>query len=148
MDENPADNIPTRQYTGKRPPGLTILCILTFIGSGVSALSSLFVAAAYDLMPEAIKQSPIQDGGALLEMINSAGPLFFLITGILYLASLAGAIFMYKLRKPGFHLYTLAQLAMMIVPLLMIKGFVLPVSNLLLTGSFILAYAVNIRIMR
>ncbi|MHC1776144.1 MAG: hypothetical protein AB9834_12100 [Lentimicrobium sp.] len=148
MDETPTENIPTRQYNGKRPPGLTILCILTFIGSGASAISSLFVAAAYDLMPEAIKQSPIQDSGALLEMINSAGPSFFLITGILYLASLAGAILMFRLNKAGFHLYTTAQLAMLIVPLLMIKGFVLPVSNLLLTGSFILAYAVNIRTMR
>ncbi|MBK6966583.1 MAG: hypothetical protein IPH20_22455 [Bacteroidales bacterium] len=148
MDENPTENIPTRQYTGKRPPGLTILCVLTFIGSGASAISSLFVAAAYDLMPEAIKQSPIQDSGALLEMINSAGPLFFFITGILYLASLSGAILMFRLYKNGFHLYTTAQLAMLIVPLLMIEGFVLPVANLLLTGSFIMAYAVNIRIMR
>ncbi len=148
MDENPVKNIQDRQYNGKRLPGLTFLCILSFIGSGLSALSSLLIAATYDLLPEAIKQSPLKDKEALLEMINSAGPLFFLITGLLYLVSLSGVILMFRLRKTGFHLYTIAQLIMLIAPLLMIDGFVFPLSNLMLTASFILAYAVNIRTMR
>ena len=148
MDENPTENTFPRQYNGKRPPGLTFLCILTFIGSGISAISSLFVAAAYNLIPEAVKQSPLQDAEAVLNLIRSAGPDFFAIMGILYLISFAGAIMMFKLKRNGFHIYTTAQLAMLILPLLMIDGFVIPVSNLLLTGSFVLAYAVNIRIMR
>lgn len=147
MDENQTDTSPIKKFDGKRPPGLTFLCILTFIGSGISALSSLLMAAAYNLIPEAVKQSPFQDTEAVLELIRSAGPGFFAIMGVLYLVSLAGAVLMFKLRKNGFHLYTTAQLAMLILPLLMIDGFVIPVSNLLLTGSFILAYAVNIRIM-
>jgi hypothetical protein len=148
MDENQTESTPTQQTNGKRPPGLTFLCILTFIGSGMSALSSLLMAAAYNLIPEAVKQSPLQDTEAVLNLIRSAGPDFFAIMGILYLVSLAGAILMFKLKRNGFHIYTTAQLAMLILPLLMIDGFIIPVSNLLLTGSFVLAYAVNIRIMR
>jgi len=148
MDEPKTETTPTQPINGKRPPGLTFLCILTFIGSGISAISSLFVAAAYNLIPEAVKQSPLQDAEAVLNLIRSAGPDFFAIMGILYLISLAGAIMMFKLKRNGFHIYTTAQLAMLILPLLMIDGFVIPVSNLLLTGSFVLAYAVNIRIMR
>ena len=149
MDENNTQNInentPEVKFNGKRPPGLTILCILSFIGSGMSAVSSFFVAGAYNLIPLAVKQTPVPDAEALLQMIRSAGPLFFFFMGILYLVSLAGAILMFKLKKTGFHLYTLAQLCMLILPSLMISGFELPVSNLLLTGSFVLAYAVNIR---
>jgi len=143
--ENITENTPEVKFSGKRPPGLTILCVLTFIGSGMSAISSFFVAGAYNLIPLAVKQTPVPDAEALLQMIRSAGPLFFFFMGILYLISLAGAIFMFKLKKTGFHVYTLAQLSMLILPSLMISGFELPVSNLLLTGSFVLAYAVNIR---
>ncbi|MFH1118451.1 MAG: hypothetical protein V1775_01420 [Bacteroidota bacterium] len=147
MDENTIENNPTRQFNGKRPPGLTILCILSFIGSGMSAISSLFVAAAFDLIPQALEQSPFQDKAAVLNLIRNAGPGFFAISGILNLASLTGVYLMFRLQKKGFHLYTITQLLMLIVPSLMIHGFDLPVSNLLLTGSFIMAYAVNIRIM-
>lgn len=144
--ENITENSPEVKFNGKRPPGLTILCILSFIGSGGSAISSFFVAGAFNLIPLAVKQTPVADAEALLKMITTAGPLFFFFMGILYLISLAGAIYMFKLRKTGFHLYTVAQLCMLILPSLMISGFELPVSNLLLTGSFILAYAVNIRL--
>lgn len=147
MDENLTETPQIKKFNGKRPPGLTFLCILTFVGSGMSAISSLFMAAAYNLIPEAVKQSPLQDTEAVLELIRSAGPGFFAIIGVLYMVSLAGAVLMFKLRRNGFHIYTTAQLALLILPLLMIDGFVIPVSNLLLTGSFILAYAVNIRIM-
>ena len=145
MEDHPVQHTPAQKFNGKRPPGLTFLCILTFAGSGLSAISSFFVALAYNIIPLAVKQSPIPESEALLQLIRSAGPWFFLIMGILYLVSFAGAILMFRLRKTGFHLYTLAQLCMLILPSLMIPGFELPLSNLLLTGTFILAYAVNIR---
>lgn len=148
MDENTTEQYPVTQFSEKRPTVLTILCIFTFIGSGMSAISSFFVALAYDMIPMAIKESPFPDTETLIEMIKLAGAGFFAIMGVLYLLSLAGALLMFKLRKTGFHFYTLSQLVMLILPSIMISGFVLPVSNMLLTGSFILAYGVNIKIMR
>ena len=135
-------------FTGKRLPSLTFLCILTFIGSGVSALSSLFVVMAYDIMPMAVEQSPIPGAEEMMELVIAAGRSFFVYMGLLYGLSLLGAIFMWKLNKKGFHLYTIAQLLMIIVPLLMVTGYKTPFTTILLTASFILAYGVNLRFMR
>lgn len=150
MEENPNEitSTPVKNMPVKRPPGLTFLCILSFIGSGISAISSLFVAIIYDMIPYIVKDSPFADAATLTEMIKSAGPLFFTLMGLLYLGSLAGAILMFRLKKIGFHFYVIAQLFMLLLPSLLIDGFVVPASNLLLTGSFVLAYAVNIRSMR
>ncbi len=147
MDEFSTDTTPVSQFSGKRPIGLTILCILTFLGSGLSAMSSFFVALAYNIIPLAVKESPFGDTSAVLDMIKNAGPWFFAIMGVLYLGSLVGAFFMFQLRKTGFHIYTTAQLIMLIIPSLMIEGYILPFANLLLTGSFVLAYGINRRIM-
>lgn len=148
MEENISGPGPSEVYNGKRPPGLTLLCVLTFIGSGLSALSSFFIAAAYNIIPAAIENSPFQNGAEMLNMVKMAGPSFFLVMGLLYLVSLTGSIFMFSLRKEGFHIYSISQLMMLIVPSLLIKGYIAPWSNILLTGSFILAYAVNRRFKR
>ena len=135
-------------YTGKRLPSLTLLCILTFIGSGAFAFFSFFVVMAYDIMPMAVEQSPVAGAEELMELVIAAGRSFFVYMGLLYGLSLVGAIFMWKLNKKGFHLYTIAQLLMIIVPLLMVTGYKTPFSTILLTASFVLAYGVNLRFMR
>ncbi len=143
-NENPTNTL----NSVKRPPGLAMLCILTFIGSGVSVISSIFVVLAYDLIPLAAAQSPVPNVEEMIELVLTAGRDFFMVMGLLYALSLLGAIYMWKLSKKGFHVYTSAQLVMLIVPLLMIKGYQTPFPTVLLTASFILAYGLNLRIMR
>ena len=142
------ENTEVKPFNGKRPPNLMLLCILTFIGSGISAISSLFVVMAYDIMPMAVEQSPIPGAKEMMELVTAAGRSFFIYMGLLYGLSVLGAFFMWKLNKKGFHLYTVAQLLMIIVPLLMISGYQTPFPTILLTASFILAYALNLRFMR
>ena len=142
------ENTEVKSFNGKRPPNLMLLCILTFIGSGISAISSLFVVMAYDIMPMAVEQSPIPGAKEMMELVMAAGRSFFIYMGLLYGLSVLGAFFMWKLNKKGFHLYTVAQLLMIIVPLLMISGYQTPFPTILLTASFILAYALNLRFMR
>lgn len=132
----------------KRPPGLTMLCILTFIGSGVSVISSIFIVLAFDMIPLVAAQSPVPNVEEMIELVLTAGRDFFMVMGLLYALSLLGAIFMWKRNKKGFHIYTSAQLVMLIVPLIMIKGYQTPFTTVLLTASFILAYGLNLRIMR
>lgn len=143
-DQDPGMMQDTKKRVG-RPHSLVILCAMSFIGSGLSTISSFFVAGAFELMPAAIKTSMLPESEELLKLIQTAGPLFFVIMGILYLVSFIGVYLMFKLRKTGFHFYTSSQLVMLMVPTFMINGFTLPVSNLMLTGSFILAYAVNLK---
>ncbi|HCT70979.1 MAG TPA: hypothetical protein DF409_08025 [Bacteroidales bacterium] len=125
-----------------------MLCILSFIGGGGTALSSLFVVMAYDIIPLALKQMPVPEAESMLELVQSAGKNFFVVTGLLNLLSLTGAILMWKLRKAGFHFYTIAQLLLLAAPLLMIAGYRIPFTTFLLTGTFILGYGLNLRFMR
>lgn len=148
METESSENPTNTLNSGKRPPGLTMLCILTFIGSGVSVISSIFVILAYDLIPLAAAQSPVPNIEEMIELVLIAGRNFFMVMGLLYALSLLGAIYMWKLSKKGFHVYTSAQLLMLIVPLLMIKGYQTPFATVLLTASFVLAYGLNLRVMR
>ena len=147
MEEQFTDKTPE---PGKviRPVNLTILCILTFIGSGLSLLSSVFVLMAFDIIPEAARLSPMPGAEEMVQLVLKAGRLFFVVMGVLYFFSLAGAIFMWKLRKNGFHIYTISQLLMLAVPLLMIQGYQIPLASALLTASFVLAYGLNLKFMR
>jgi len=148
MEEN--QDIPKPGVTKPvtRPPTLSLLCILTFIGSLGSAMSSFFIALAYNIMPEAIVQSGIPEAEQMLALVQTAGRNFFILFGGLNLVSFAGALMMWKLNKKGFHVYTLAQLLMLTLPLLMINGYRSPWSSLLLTATFIFAYAINTRFMK
>ena len=148
MTEQTTEDNKRQFYTGKRPPTLTLLCILSFSGGGGTALSSLFVVMAYNIIPLALKQMPVPEAESMLELVQSAGKNFFVVTGLLNLLSLAGAILMWKLRKTGFHLYTIAQLLLLAAPLLMIAGYQIPFTTFLLTGTFILGYGLNLRFMR
>ncbi|HOP12599.1 hypothetical protein [Lentimicrobium sp.] len=148
MTEQTPEDKKQQFYTGKRPSTLTMLCILSFIGSGGTALSSLFVIMAYDIIPMALEQMPVPEAESMLELVQAAGKNFFAVTGLLNLLSLTGAILMWKLRKTGFHLYTIAQLLLLAAPLLMIAGYQIPFTTFLLTGTFILGYGLNIRFMR
>ncbi|MBV2247309.1 MAG: hypothetical protein KUL83_09110 [Lentimicrobium sp.] len=135
-------------YTGKRPPSLTLLCIMSFIGSGASLLSSVVVALAYNMLPAIAEQSPLPQAKEMIEFVLLGGRIFFVWMSIWYALSLIGVYFMWKLRKKGFHFYTISQLLMLITPLFLFPNYQLPISNLLLTGSFILAYRLNMRFMR
>lgn len=135
-------------YTGKRPPSLTLLCIMSFIGSGVSIISSVVVALAFDILPDIAQQSPLPQAEEMVEFVRMGGRLFFVLMSIWNILSFIGVWFMWNLRKTGFHFYTLAQLFMLITPLFLFTNYQLPLSNLLLTGTFILAYGLNMRFMR
>jgi hypothetical protein len=116
------------QQTTQRPTFLTVLCILTFIGSGlgillnllgifgIGALSSL--ASTYGAPADAGVMKPI------LMLIFSAGSLY-------------GAILMWNLKKMGFYLYVAAQV------LLVAFGFTW--IGLFFAALFIVLYVLNFK---
>ncbi|MCD4732189.1 MAG: hypothetical protein K8R74_16400, partial [Bacteroidales bacterium] len=81
------------------------------------------------------------------EMIMSGGKKFFLTGFIFYTISLAGAMQMWKLRKIGFHLYTGAQVFILLLPLVLIENFQFSLLSLFVTAAFIIAYASNLKYM-
>jgi len=128
-----------------RPELLSVLCILTFIGSGLAVFSNLFIFMSFDEVLTIMEDYEL--GLPEFEMIMSGGKRFFITGFILYSISLIGAIQMWKLRKIGFHLYTVAQIFILLLPVVFIQAYQFSVISLLLTIAFILAYFSNLKFM-
>lgn len=160
MDEQhniePANQAP--QQTGF----LRFLCILTFLGSGMLTFIFLIYGLFFDslkaLANEKLKQTEIElyknldiDPSIVIayaQQLFSTGRYYMFINAFTYSCSLYGAILMWKLRKTGFHLYSLAQIILLILPLMFIEGFRMPFITILVTVTFIFGYSTFLRSMR
>lgn len=136
----------SQKETVKRSDLLTVLCILTFIGSGLAAFSNLFIYLSYEEMLTIIDEFEFEIPG--FDMMMSGGRRFFLTGFILYTFSWVGALQMWKLKKIGFHLYTGAQVFILILPVILIPTYPFSIFSLLFTALFIAAYAMNLKFMK
>ncbi len=131
MEENKDVQANAQATANQRPTFLTVLCILTFIGSGLLLLFSilgLFAAGALEGMAKSMPG--FTSGGGILKSI---------ILVVLAAGSLYGAIMMWQLKKMGFYLYALANIILVIISF----GWV----NLIITAAFIIMYFVNLKYM-
>jgi len=124
----------TNQTAGakKRPTFLTVLCILTFIGSGLGLLFSIIgvvAAGALSGIASKLPMSTVADVG----MGKSIAIL------VMYAGSLFGAIQMWNLKKLGFFIYAIANI------ILLVLNF--GIWGLVFTAAFIVMYAVNLKYM-
>lgn len=143
MEEKPTTNFP-------RPELLKLLCILTFIGSGLSMLSNVALFALIDQVRGMFAENQTYTlFGVEMDMsvFLQVNPLFFMVQAVLFSLSFLGALQMWKLNKIGFHIYSIAQISLLIVPKLFIPGMPFPVLDLVLTGSFIYFYYLNVKFM-
>jgi hypothetical protein len=140
------ENTQIQKPKPKRPQLLSILCILTFIGSGLSAFSYLVFAVYYNGMME-ITQLLYKDATEFNFLISAPRD-FFVYSFILAAASLSGAMLMWNLRKIGFHLYTVSQMISLIIPSLYFGANTNPLLNIMLTALFVYLYARNLQFMR
>lgn len=136
----------------KRPNGLTILCVLSFLGSGLAFLSNLMVFMIYHSIPEMMEseefiQMPNLEPELLLAFVDTAGRAYFLLGAFLYLISISGVYLMWKLRKVGIHFYAMAQIGLLIIPLIFISTEMSALPGMLLTALFILLYTRFLKIM-
>jgi hypothetical protein len=134
------DMIPKR-----RPELLTVLCILSFIGSGLAGFSNLVLFLTYDQMDTLLEEAHIEMEEILLML--SGGRNFFIAGFFLYMVSLAGVTAMWRRRKVGFHLYTAAQAFLIILPLVTIPEFPFSMAGLLVTAAFVFGYATQLKFM-
>ena len=108
---------PAQESKPGRPNLLNILCILTFIGSGMNFFSSLMISVFYDqftILAEEINKSFHLPG---LEMIMEGKSIFFAVSALIYAGCITGAILMWKLKKAGFHVYTIFQILLILSPM-------------------------------
>ncbi len=134
----------------KKPDLLKVLLILTFIGSGLTMFSNLIIFGFFDQIKVMFAtQGSYSFFGTKMDLTPffNLNPAFYLIQGLLSALSFAGAIFMWDLRKIGFHFYALAQISLLIVPKLFIRGLPFPGLELLISFLFVLLYYKFLKIM-
>lgn len=131
----------------QRPTLLTVLCILTFIGSGMNLFSSLFIAGFYDLFVEVAREIAEKFKLPGIDMLLETKPIFFLVTGLFYAGSLTGAVLMMRLKKAGFHVYTIFQILLILAPMYFMHVASPGIPELLFAGLFILLYSMNLKSM-
>jgi hypothetical protein len=134
----------------KRPAGLIVLAVLTFIGSGFMLMVFLTLFGMYDVLPQMMLTVAETMGESMgesyrelyeqaAETIKSISRHSFLCLTLPYLCSIAGAGFMLAMRKTGFHLYVIGQILVLTLPMILMKnGF--PTGELLLSIAFIGLY--------
>ncbi len=151
MNENfQAENFNTEiEQTVKRPTFLTVLCILTFIGSGFSAISNLSWAIFYDSFLEFMGQNPSNLFQQVYETILATSRWMFAFDFLLYLTSIVGAIFMLNLKKIGFHIYTVSNVLLVITPVFFTENQGINFFGLMfVTAPFILLYGLHLKYMK
>lgn len=126
---------------------LKFLCMLTFVGSGLGTLSYGFIGTFFNVCKSIDPSSLGSEQKDIIQLLMSGGRFFFLANGLLYSISFTGAYMMYKFKRSGFHFYTISQILILISPLAFIKGFQMPMVNVLLTGLFVFAYASFVKMM-
>lgn len=124
---------------------LTFLCILTFIGSGLSSFANFMVFSTFDEMQIAIEE--IAEKFPAVLTIFKGGRQFFLAGFILNTISLLGALQMWKLRKIGFHIYTAAQLFILILPAVVIDTTLISIFEIMITMAFVFGYFSQLKLM-
>lgn len=137
----------------KRPELLKVLCILTFIGSGLSFLANAIMYLTIDVWKAAYQEGvfSILEGKVEMKMIDllmNVNPNYYMFQALLFGLSVYGAYLMWKLKKAGFHMYTISQILLLIVSKVFIPSQPFPVVPLLLSLVFVLLYARSLKVMQ
>jgi len=142
----------------KRPGFLTVLCILSFIGVaisivmsiigyiGLSALSSVSSSLSSGFGDNAEVSSSLSNMDALIKN----GALYYILLIVAAVICLIGVIMMWKLKKAGFYIYCIGELAPVILPFILFGGFGVLGNMALVMGlvfpiAFIIMYALNLK---
>lgn len=126
------------QESAKRPTLLTVLCILTFIGSGLSLLVFLLATVAFGVVSGMMESIPG------MSALTSGGIAFFAISLILSAVSLYGAIQMWKLKKMGYYMYAGASVIAFILPIAML-GIPFNAMGIVWLAVFLGLYGMNLK---
>lgn len=150
------------------PVFLKVLCILTFVGTGLGIIGALYNIFAFDFTIKQLENqqemlssgfNPLGDMSGLIEATKKWGMISYFLTLAGNILCLIAALMMWKLKKIGFFIYIFGQILPMISAILIsssIKGgggsgFMNMASSvgIIITGifvtAFIIMYAVNFK---
>lgn len=147
-----------------RPALLTVLCVLTFIGSGLGLmgnLMSMFIAPFMDFLDpsmfnEAFSHLGNNPGDKFVEEMLNVAILamenIFTISLLKFIFSalgIVGAFYMFKLKKIGFYIYIAAQVGFLAIGPLTLGWNLVVSMSIFFSGFFsllfIALYAINLK---
>ena len=134
--------IKSQKQNDLRPPFLSALCLLTFIGSSIGFTGYFLAALFFEKTSELILKY------SSWHSTETISPLYFTLLMALFAISLTGAIRMWKLHRDGFYLYVFAQLSILIVPVVWIDWQALSATNAIFTTVFMLGYGFHFKVLK
>jgi len=130
------------EKTKIRPPFLSALCILTFIGSTIGFIGYFMASLFFEKTSELIIEY------SSWHSVDAISPLYFTIFMTLFALSLTGAIRMWKFHKDGFYIYAFSQLIILFLPTIWIDWNAFSETNAIVTGIFVVGYGINWKSLR
>lgn len=126
---------------------LRIVLVLSCIGSGLGLTNTLTMGVCYHQFAS-MKEPFVQAMPELkvsFELMLAVPQVCYLLMAVLYALSLTGVILMMRLRRNGWHAYTLAQLLLLLVPVLFMGRTAFNIGDLMLTLLFAGFYFFTLR---
>jgi hypothetical protein len=145
-----------------RPTFLTVLCILTWVGSAIQMVSGviagLFVGAASTIKDAAESSMENMDANAAATAASDAADkalgsasTIMIVAIICAILCIVGAVMMWKLKKTGFYVYVAGELIYPIVSMILLGsmgGGAMGVLGLILPIVFVVLYGLNLKSMK
>ena len=128
---------------------LHILLVISFIYTGMWTISHLTLGLLGPETRETIQQAyqsmaenneSFSAYSIFTEQLFAVPQWYYIICGLLDAISFAGMLLMWRLRKNGFHCYTLAKLLLMAMPLLFLDRSYLGLGDMMMAVLFIVYY--------
>ena len=154
---SPQQNMETEQK--KRPTGMTVFLVLSFINACWNIMRSIIMYITTPVMSKMMENGDLEDAmepfvatfgeemrQAMMDsltLLSSINPRYYLFSLVLFIMSLVGVLRMFKWDKHGFHIYSIAQILMLINASVYLYPLQHPspfTYDLLLTVMFILMY--------
>jgi len=135
----------------QKSPSFKVFLMMSMIYGGLSVFSNLVIYGMIDFVRQTFegKENVNFMGMELdLSLFINTDKNFFLFQTILFAFSFAGALYMWKGRKIGFHFYTAAQILLLIVATVYLTGMPFPFFEVMLTVLFVYVYAKNLKFLK
>ncbi|MBQ6726896.1 MAG: hypothetical protein IJQ89_10015 [Bacteroidales bacterium] len=128
-----------------RPPVFFyIMLVLSMVNAGMTFISSIILGFAAPSIVEMNNNGTLPISEVFSVAVDSLSQMpqyYFFITALFWALSFYGALAMWKLRKTGFHCYTLAQLIILLLTVVILGKAYVALGDIMFTILFILYYA-------
>ena len=114
-----------------------INAVFSFLGEGMMALFLPSLERVYSSHPEVLEEFHMT---ATWEVMAQVPRPYYGVMALLAALSFTGCLLMWKYRRAGFHCYTLAQLLMLLLPLLLLGKGAVGLGNVMFTVLFVVYY--------